>query len=57
MDGTHYFMSPETFTYCSTAGIDGDVVDIWALGVTFFCFVFMELPFFDESLEDLIEKI
>jgi len=50
-------MSPETFNYSYTEGIDGESVDIWALGVTLFCFTFMELPFYHEDFEELRDCI
>ena len=51
-------MSPESLTNSSNKeGIDGEALDIWAFGVTLFCFVFLELPFYHSGLEDLIVKI
>ena len=51
MGGTHFFMSPECHNVSPNEAIDGKLVDIWAFGVTLFCFTFMELPFYNEDLE------
>lgn len=58
--GTLHFMSPEMckkslassdeWTVCITS-------DIWALGVTLYCFVYLKLPFFEDSLIGLINAI
>ena len=50
-------MSPETLLENNHEGIDGIVLDIWAFGVTLFCFVFMQLPFYHSDLEELMKKI
>lgn len=52
-------MAPELFAKppLAPSQIDWKAVDIWALGVTFFSFVFMKLPFFGGDEEELIEKI
>ena len=57
-EGTYYFMSPESQDKDqATKGIDGFKVDIWAMGVTFWAFCFLEVPFYDETLEQLFIKI
>ena len=58
--GTLHFMSPEMckkslatsdeWTVCLTS-------DIWALGVTLYAFVYLKLPFFEDSLIGLINSI
>ena len=57
MGGTHFFMSPEAECAESKETVDGKLVDIWAFGITLFSFTFMELPFYNEDLEDLINSI
>ena len=54
--GTYHFMSPELLSKDTRNCVPADS-DIWALGVTFFCFIFLELPFFDSSLVGLFKKI
>ena len=46
--GTYHFFAPE----CCDPEIHqygGKAVDVWALGVTLFCFLFNHLPFWDEN--------
>ena len=38
-------------------GYDGKLCDIWSLGVSLFCCVFKCLPFYDQLLIKLFEKI
>jgi len=57
--GTLHFMSPELCK--KTANYDdwfiGVSSDIWAYGVTLYCFVYLKLPFFDHSMIGLINAI
>uniref|UniRef100_A0A1A8BGA4 Calcium/calmodulin-dependent protein kinase kinase 1, alpha n=1 Tax=Nothobranchius kadleci TaxID=1051664 RepID=A0A1A8BGA4_NOTKA len=41
----------------SITGIDDCALDVWAMGVTLFCFVFGECPFYDEYVVSLHNKI
>ena len=52
-------MAPELFIKPALASnqIDWKAVDIWALGATFFSFVYMKLPFFGGDEEELTENI
>lgn len=36
---------------------DEYLVDVWALGVAFYCFTFLQLPFFDENQYSLRSKV
>ena len=41
------FYEPESLQLKrNNEGIDGEKLDIWAFGVTLFCFPFLELPFY-----------
>lgn len=53
--GTPAFMAPEALK--SGQQYDGKPADIWALGVTLYCFVFGQLPFVDSSIIGLFNKI
>ena len=50
-------MAPELFSKPASNQIDWKSVDVWALGVTFFSFAYMELPFLGEDEKELTEKI
>lgn len=51
-------MSPEAMNEKKIhVGISGKLSDIWSLGVTLFCFVFLELPFNGKNTNELIEII
>lgn len=55
--GTPAFLAPEL---CNTEGTCGKVtykIDIWALGITLYCLIFGDLPFYAESEFKLFEKI
>ncbi|CAD5125381.1 DgyrCDS13618 [Dimorphilus gyrociliatus] len=53
--GTPAFMAPEALK--SGQQYDGKPADIWALGVTLYCFVYGQLPFIDPSIIGLYKKI
>ena len=56
--GTFHFMSPESQkTFSFTKGYSGKAADIWALGVTFYAFTFLELPFDNENLDKIMKSI
>ncbi len=51
--GTPAFLAPET----NSAEFEGKPLDIWAMGVTLYCFLFATLPFHDENLYAIRTKI
>lgn len=50
-------MAPECFQKERDRTVDGKALDVWALGVTIFCFYYRRLPFYGDDLEVLIEEI
>ncbi|XP_076002297.1 calcium/calmodulin-dependent protein kinase kinase 1b [Genypterus blacodes] len=54
--GTPAFMAPETMTEHEQS-FSGKALDVWALGVTLFCFVFGKCPFYDQYIIALHSKI
>ena len=55
--GTPAFMAPETLNIKSNNIYDGECLDVWALGVSLYCFAFGEVPFQDEITLALYDKI
>lgn len=54
-EGTYYFMAPELFG--NKKGVEGKPIDIWALGVSFYCFVYLKVPFLGDNLNEMIGYI
>uniref|UniRef100_A0AAY4E6I9 calcium/calmodulin-dependent protein kinase n=1 Tax=Denticeps clupeoides TaxID=299321 RepID=A0AAY4E6I9_9TELE len=54
--GTPAFMAPETLSD-SRQSFSGKALDVWAMGVTLYCFVFGKCPFIDEYILALHNKI
>ncbi|XP_063820494.1 calcium/calmodulin-dependent protein kinase kinase 2 isoform X2 [Pseudophryne corroboree] len=54
--GTPAFMAPETLLETSRI-FSGKALDVWAMGVTLYCFVFGQCPFMDERILSLHGKI
>ncbi|XP_029302457.1 calcium/calmodulin-dependent protein kinase kinase 1b [Cottoperca gobio] len=54
--GTPAFMAPEMMTDHEHS-FSGKALDVWAMGVTLYCFVFGKCPFFDEYIVSLRHKI
>lgn len=50
-------MAPEMLSEKIIGGYDGKLCDIWSLGVSLFCCVFGCLPFNDDIMMKLFEKI
>jgi len=43
--GTVAFMAPELFSVSAERGAQGEAIDVWALGVTFYCLLHGRVPF------------
>uniref|UniRef100_A0A3Q1FCS6 calcium/calmodulin-dependent protein kinase n=1 Tax=Acanthochromis polyacanthus TaxID=80966 RepID=A0A3Q1FCS6_9TELE len=54
--GTPAFMAPEMMTDREQS-FSGKALDVWAMGVTLYCFVFGMCPFYDEYIVSLHNKI
>ncbi|KAM7399110.1 hypothetical protein PAMP_018402 [Pampus punctatissimus] len=54
--GTPAFMAPEMMTE-NEQSFSGKALDVWAMGVTLYCFVFGKCPFYDEYIVSLHNKI
>ncbi|XP_069817009.1 calcium/calmodulin-dependent protein kinase kinase 2 isoform X2 [Dendropsophus ebraccatus] len=54
--GTPAFMAPETLSETRKI-FSGKALDVWAMGVTLYCFVFGQCPFMDERILTLHGKI
>lgn len=55
-EGTYWFMSPEMLD-ANNSSIEGKPTDIWSLGVTFYAFIFLKVPFYGTNLLEIIENI
>lgn len=56
-EGTYHFMAPELFNLQEKMSFKGKLADIWGLGVTFFSFIFLEVPFLGNNLLEMADKI
>ncbi|KAF3706697.1 Calcium/calmodulin-dependent protein kinase kinase 1 [Channa argus] len=54
--GTPAFMAPETLSD-KRKSFSGKALDVWAMGVTLYCFVFGKCPFIDDYILALHNKI
>ncbi|XP_041657572.1 calcium/calmodulin-dependent protein kinase kinase 1 isoform X2 [Cheilinus undulatus] len=54
--GTPAFMAPETLSD-TRKSFSGKALDVWAMGVTLYCFVFGKCPFIDDYILALHNKI
>lgn len=59
VEGTMYFYAAEMCKEDAEFVFEGPPLDIWALGVTLYCIVYLKLPFFSESGDyfELLDKI
>eukprot|EP01016_Furgasonia_blochmanni_P014461 TRINITY_DN1757_c0_g1_i2.p2 TRINITY_DN1757_c0_g1~~TRINITY_DN1757_c0_g1_i2.p2 ORF type:complete len:376 (+),score=57.94 TRINITY_DN1757_c0_g1_i2:140-1267(+) len=56
--GTYHYTPPEAcHPEQGKGGFSGKAADIWALGVTFYNFIFYKLPFYAESFSGIIDAI
>jgi len=53
--GSPAFLAPELCAAGTTP--HGKLVDLWALGVTLYCFIYGRVPFMAENVLDIYEKI
>ncbi|EGR31463.1 hypothetical protein IMG5_109220 [Ichthyophthirius multifiliis] len=53
--GTLQFMPPEVLDF--KKGYNGKCADIWSLGITFYCFTFLQLPFYHSNQFKIIDVI
>lgn len=57
-EGTYWFMAPELLDSAqSEAGVSGAGTDIWSLGVTFFVFTYLQVPFYGNNIFELLDNI
>ncbi|KAG7272872.1 hypothetical protein CRUP_029312, partial [Coryphaenoides rupestris] len=54
--GTPAFLAPETLSE-TRKNFSGKALDVWAMGVTLYCFLFGVCPFMDERILSLHQKI
>ncbi|XP_068190378.1 calcium/calmodulin-dependent protein kinase kinase 2-like [Antennarius striatus] len=54
--GTPAFLAPEALSE-TRKNFSGKALDVWAMGVTLYCFVFGVCPFMDERILNLHQKI
>uniref|UniRef100_A0A671NQL3 Protein kinase domain-containing protein n=1 Tax=Sinocyclocheilus anshuiensis TaxID=1608454 RepID=A0A671NQL3_9TELE len=54
--GTPAFLAPETLSE-TRKNFSGKALDVWAVGVTLYCFIFGVCPFMDERILSLHQKI
>ena len=58
--GTYQFMSPESVAgiiHLAQGSFSGKAADIWAFGVTIYCFIYRVLPYDGANLNDLMQNI
>lgn len=55
--GSPAFQAPEVLNYASRDKYSGKAVDIWAMGVTLYCFLYGKCPFFSNNIGELSDMI
>lgn len=57
-EGTYWFMAPELLDpEKKIETLSGKACDIWSLGVTFYVFAFLRVPFYGDNIFDLLDRI
>lgn len=61
-EGTYFFMAPELYSVKKGGegkpkGVEGKPLDIWALGVSFYAFLYLKVPFYGENMNEMIKSI
>lgn len=57
VEGTMYFYAPEMCKEDADTEFEAFPLDVWALGITTYCLVYLKLPFNYNNYVDFIEKI
>ena len=55
--GSPAFQAPEVLDYSAKDKYSGKAADIWAMGVTLYCFLYGKCPFFSENVMELSQMI
>ncbi|XP_066921159.1 calcium/calmodulin-dependent protein kinase kinase 1-like [Clytia hemisphaerica] len=55
--GSPAFQAPEVHDHDSRDKYSGKAVDVWAMGITLFCFLYGKCPFYSSLMGELITKI
>jgi len=55
--GSPAFQAPEVLNYESRDKYSGKAVDVWAMGVTLYCFLYGKCPFYSNNIGELRELI
>ena len=55
--GSPAFQAPEVLNYDSRDKYSGKAVDIWAMGITLYCFLYGKCPFYSNNIGELSDMI
>lgn len=53
-EGTYQFLAPEC---CKSDSFNGYLVDIWALGINLYAYLFGNVPYYNENANELFDAI
>ncbi len=57
-EGTYFFMAPEALDKeAAKTGFSGIKADIWSLGITFYAFIYLKLPYYSANIYKINEVI
>ena len=56
-EGTMLFKSPEAVDAQGKKGYSGKPFDIWGMGISFYCFVFLQAPYVESNLKGMISSV